>query len=140
MPYTLVAAERRRRFWGATDTELGHGSLHPKENLKVAQATSWSNMVSPKQAKNLLAFLFLVARPGAPSSFLVTSSDALVTTSFLLLLVKHLLLEAMHLFLVAWHLLLVAKPSCLLHVLVQPISLSLSRSSFQHMSRIISTP
>ena len=60
---TLVAAEGRRRLWGATDTALGHVSLDPKDNLKVAQATSWSNMVSPKQAKNLLAFLFLVARP-----------------------------------------------------------------------------
>ena len=44
----------------------------------------------------LVAFLFLVVRPGAPSSFL-------------LLLVRHLLLEAMHLLLVA-SLFLVAMP------------------------------
>ena len=45
----------------------------------------------------LVASLFLVAMPGAPSSFL-------------LLLVRHLLLEAMHLFLVA-SLFLVAMPT-----------------------------
>ena len=42
------------------------------------------------------SFLFLVAMPGAPSSFL-------------LLLVRHLLLEAMHLLLLAWHLFLLAR-------------------------------
>ena len=38
------------------------------------------------------SFLFLVVRPGAPSSVLRPSSDALVTSSFLLLVVMHLLL------------------------------------------------
>ena len=42
----------------------------------------------------LVASLFLVVRPGAPSSVLVTS-------------IRHLLLEAMHLFLVAFSFLVV---------------------------------
>ena len=58
--------------------------------LLIAKQTSKVSSVSLQSSDALVtsSFLFLVVRPGAPSSFL-------------LLVVRHLLLEAMHLLLVA---------------------------------------
>ena len=98
-----------KSVWCFNEVMPEYGHQHEKEHHAtriLARVYPWD----PSWGKNWISYLFLVVRPGGPSSVLAPSSKARSPVrSFLLLLVRHLLLEAMHLLLVA-SLLLVVRP------------------------------
>ena len=79
---------------------LLHVTLFARSEQKILLLVAFLFLVVRPGAP-FVASLLLVAMPGGPSSFLLLVAMPGATGSFLLLLVRHLLLEAMHLLLVA---------------------------------------